>query len=108
MAANPIGFHAERKRRVLEKEVRLIDGQILCRFMPRVRFLFNRSLPFSPPPSVSVALFDTLTSRGLKKQKNPAVEEEGWWNNQRRGRKERGRSEERRGMRQKRGLAVSA
>lgn len=69
MAANPIGFHAERKRRVSEKEVRLIDGQILCRSMPRVCFLFNRSLPFSPPPSVSVALFDTLASRGLKKQK---------------------------------------
>lgn len=64
-----MGFHAERKRRVLEKEVRLIDGQIFCRSMSRVFFLFNLPLPFSPPPSGSFALFDTRASPRVEKAK---------------------------------------
>lgn len=70
---------------------------------PESVFFLNRSLPSSPPPSISVAPGDTLTSRGAEKAKNPAMEGDGRWNNQRGGRKERGRSEERRGMRQKKG-----
>lgn len=73
MAAIPIGLHAERKRRVSEKEVRLIDGQVLERI--NVPSLFSFSIGHSRPllhPAVSVALFNAHThapSQGLKKQK---------------------------------------
>lgn len=102
---------------MLEKDVRLIDGRP-CEDPCSESVLFSighsRSLVH---PAISVALFDKRTPpRGLKKHKKkkkkekntPVMEGEGWRNNQRGGRKDRGRSEERRGMRQKRGLAVSA
>lgn len=70
MAANPIGFHAERKRRVSEKEVRLIDGQILCRSMPRVSFLSIRHSSSLNPPSLLPCSHSP--PQGEKKQ-NPGV-----------------------------------
>lgn len=69
MAANPIVFHAERKRRVLEKEVRLIDGQIMYGFMPQVCFLLICHSHGLLHPVISVALFNAHTSQRLKKQK---------------------------------------
>lgn len=89
--SNPIGFHAERKRRVLEKEVRLTDGQILCRSMPRVCFLFNLPLPFSPPPSVSFAVFDTHASqRAVKAKTQQWKERDGGITKEEGGRREGG------------------
>lgn len=100
-----VEFHARRERRVSEKEVRWTDGQILCEIHAQSLFSFNQTLPFSPPPSVSVAPLDTFASRVLK-AKNPAMQGDRWWINQG-GRSEGGvRNSEVCGR--KRGLAVSA
>lgn len=70
----------EEETRVLENEVRFTEEQKICRCTPEV----CRSLPSSPPPSVSVAPFAALPiskrSRKIlkKKKKNPAMEGGRW------------------------------
>lgn len=59
----------EEETRVLENEVRFTEEQKICRCTPEV----CRSLPLSPPPSVSVAPFAALPifqrSRKILKKK---------------------------------------
>lgn len=96
-----VEFHAGRERRVSEKEVRSTDGQILCRSMPRVCFLFNQTLLFFSSTLRLWCPVGHIHLPSAKSKKTQLWRETDSESTKRR--RERGRSEERRGMRQKKG-----
>lgn len=81
--------------------MRSTDGQILCRSMPRVCFLFNQTLPFFSSTLRLWCPVGHIHLPSAKSKKTQLWRETDGESTKRR--RERGRSEERRGMRQKKG-----